>query len=102
MRDSPTGGPKVWTGNYLDGYKALNKLIQGSAADQTKAALADAYEADIKLGIQVHDELDMTIYNRREAKELAEIMCECAPLNVPTVVDVEVGPNWGEIKKVAI
>lgn len=102
MKDSPTGGPKVWTGNYLDGYKALNKLIQGSAADQTKAALADAYEAGIKLGIQVHDELDMTIYNRREAKDLAEIMCECAPLNVPTVVDIEIGDSWGEIKKVSI
>jgi len=98
MKDNPDGGPQIWTGNYLDGYKALNKLIQGSAADQTKMALVEAYENGIKVGIQVHDELDLTIYERKEADELAEIMRECAPLRVPSVVDVEIGPNWGEIK----
>lgn len=98
MMDNPEGGPKVWTGNYLDGYKSLNKLIQGSAADQTKMALAESYEQGIAVGIQVHDELDLTIYNRKEADELAEIMRECAPLRVPSAVDIEIGPNWGEIK----
>ncbi len=98
MRDNPEGGPQIWTGNYLDGYKALNKLIQGSAADQTKMALVQAYEQGIKVGIQVHDELDLTIYARKEADELAEIMRECVPLRVPSAVDIEIGPNWGEIK----
>mgnify|MGYP003673189116 CR=1 FL=1 len=98
MKDNPEGGPDIWTGNYLDGYKALNKLIQGSAADQTKLALAIAHESGIKVGIQVHDELDMTIYNRKEAEDLAEVMTECAPMRVPSMVDIEIGPNWGEIK----
>ena len=98
MKDNPEGGPQIWTGNYLDGYKALNKLIQGSAADQTKMALVEAHEAGIKVGIQVHDELDLTIYKRKEADELAEIMRECVPLRVPSAVDIEIGPNWGEIK----
>jgi len=98
MKDNPSGGSQVWTGNYLDGYKALNKLIQGSAADQTKMALVEAYEAGIKVGIQVHDELDLTIYDRSEAERLAEIMRECVPLRVPSAVDIEIGPNWGEIK----
>jgi DNA polymerase I-like protein with 3'-5' exonuclease and polymerase domains len=98
MKDNPQGGERVWTGNYLDGYKALNKLIQGSAADQTKAALAEAYEQGVKTQIQVHDELDLTIYNRREAEDLAEIMREAAPLNVPSAVDIEIGPTWAEVK----
>ena len=98
MKDSPGGGPQVWTGNYLDGYKALNKLIQGSAADQTKMALAEAHEQGILVGIQVHDELDLTIYKRKEAEDLAEIMKECVPLRVPSAVDIEIGDSWGTIK----
>ena len=87
----------TWTGNYEDVYKALNKLIQGSAADQTKAALVASDRAGIAVQIQVHDELDLTIYDRKEAEELAEIMRESAPLSLPSAVDIEIGPNWGEI-----
>ena len=98
MKDNPNGGQQVWSGNYLDGYKALNKLIQGSAADQTKMALATAHEEGIKVGIQVHDELDLTIYSRKEAEDLAEIMRECVPMRVPSAVDIEIGDSWGTIK----
>ena len=56
-------------------YKALNRLIQGSAADQTKKAMVDIYE---QLGIvpliQVHDELDCSVKNEKEAKDIKEIM----------------------------
>ena len=78
-------------------HKALNKLIQGSSADQTKKAMVLADEAGLKIQLQVHDELNMTIYDHQEALQLAEIMRTAVPCNVPAKVDIEVGPNWGEI-----
>lgn len=87
-----------WTGNYLDGFKALNKLIQGSAADQTKAAMVEAYENGIPLGCQVHDELNFTYYDPSQVKDLHDIMINAAPLRVPSKVDVECGTSWGTIK----
>jgi DNA polymerase I-like protein with 3'-5' exonuclease and polymerase domains len=86
-----------WTGNYLDGFKALNKLIQGSAADQTKAVMADAFEAGIPIQLQCHDELDFSFSDPSEVKQLHDIMVNAAPLRVPTVVDVECGPNWSDL-----
>ena len=38
-------------------YKALNKLIQGSAADMTKKSMLELYKEGIVAHIQVHDEL---------------------------------------------
>jgi DNA polymerase I-like protein with 3'-5' exonuclease and polymerase domains len=38
-------------------YKALNKIIQGSAADMTKKAMVDLHKEGIVPHIQVHDEL---------------------------------------------
>jgi DNA polymerase I-like protein with 3'-5' exonuclease and polymerase domains len=84
-------GNRNWT------YKALNRLIQGSAADQTKAAMVQADRAGFNLQLQVHDELDLTVEHRQEAEELATIMREAIPVNVPMKVDVEIGPNWGEV-----
>ena len=42
-------------------YKALNKLIQGSAADMTKKAMLELYKEGIIPHIQVHDELDISV-----------------------------------------
>ena len=42
-------------------YKALNKLIQGSAADMTKKAMIELYKEGIIPHIQVHDELDISV-----------------------------------------
>lgn len=86
-----------WTGNYLGVHKALNRLIQGSAADQTKLALVEADKENIPVQLQVHDELDFTRSSEKESDRLAEIMRECVVLQVPSKVDVEVGPNWGDI-----
>jgi len=77
-------------------YKALNRLIQGSAADQTKKAMVDIYE---QLGIvpliQVHDELDCSVKNEKEVKNIKEIMENCVDLHVPSKVDINVGESWG-------
>lgn len=89
---------KDGSGSFDWTHKALNKLIQGSSADQTKKAMVMADDAGIRLQLQVHDELDLTIWDDQEAKHLAEIMRTCVPCNVPAKVDIEVGPNWGEIE----
>lgn len=92
---------KDGSGQFDFTHKALNKLIQGSSADQTKKAMVMADDAGIRLQLQVHDELDLTIWDTQEAEHLAEIMRTCVPCNVPAKVDIEVGPNWGEIKELA-
>ena len=78
-------------------YKALNKLIQGSAADMTKKAMLELYKEGIVPHIQIHDELDLSIENDAQAKKIIEIMEQAVTLEVPNKVDYEVGNNWGEI-----
>jgi len=77
-------------------YKALNRLIQASAADMTKQAMVDVCEAGFIPMLQVHDELAFSVDSPEQAKELAEIMENAVPLQVPNKCDVEVGPSWGE------
>ena len=77
-------------------YKGLNRLIQGSAADQTKAGMIALHKAGFKLLLQVHDEIALSVYSKKEALEAAEIMRTAVDLEVPSKVDVETGPSWGE------
>ena len=79
-------------------YKALNKLIQGSAADMTKKAMIELYKENIVPHIQIHDELDISIKDDKEAKHVVEIMESAVELEIPNKVDYESGKNWGEIK----
>ena len=48
-------------------YKALNRLIQGSAADMTKLAMLGLWEEGIVPHLQVHDEVDISIENTEQA-----------------------------------
>jgi DNA polymerase I-like protein with 3'-5' exonuclease and polymerase domains len=77
-------------------YKGLNRLIQGSAADQTKAGMVALHKAGFKLLLQVHDEVALSVRNIDEARAAAEIMAKAVTLEVPSRVDVETGPSWGE------
>jgi len=79
-------------------YKALNKLIQGSAADMTKKAMIDLYKEGIIPHIQVHDELDISIKDKDHAELIKTVMEQAVTLEVPNKVDYESGPNWGTIK----
>jgi len=79
-------------------YKALNKLIQGSAADMTKQAMLDLYREGIVPHIQIHDELDISVKSPEQAKKIIEIMETCVTLKIPNKVDYESGNSWGEIK----
>ena len=81
-------------------YKALNRLIQGSAADMTKLAMLGLWEEGIVPHLQVHDEVDISIENTLQGKRIVEIMENCVKLTVPLLVDMEVGPSWGEIKEI--
>jgi len=79
-------------------YKALNRLIQASAADMTKKAMVDIYKTGRLPMIQIHDEIAMSVKNIDEANEIAKIMVDAVPLEVPSKCDVEIGPSWGEAK----
>jgi DNA polymerase I-like protein with 3'-5' exonuclease and polymerase domains len=76
-------------------YKGLNRLIQGSAADQTKAAMIALHKAGFRILLQVHDEVAVSVKNREEAEAAAEIMRTAVDLEVPSKVDVEIGTSWG-------
>ncbi len=78
-------------------YKALNKLIQGSAADMTKKAMIDLYKEGIIPHIQIHDELDISVESDGAAKKIIDIMENAVSLEVPNKVDYESGKTWGDI-----
>ena len=78
-------------------YKALNKLIQGSAADMTKKAMLDLYNEGIIPHIQIHDELDISVKDGNQAKKIVEIMENAVTLAIPNKVDYESGKTWGDI-----
>jgi DNA polymerase I-like protein with 3'-5' exonuclease and polymerase domains len=78
-------------------YKALNKLIQGSAADMTKKAMVDLYKEGIIAHIQIHDELDLSVESPEQAKKIIDIMENAVTLEVPNKVDYESGQTWGDI-----
>jgi DNA polymerase I-like protein with 3'-5' exonuclease and polymerase domains len=80
-------------------YKALNKLIQGSAADQTKKAMADCHAEGLLPMLTVHDELCFSVESAEQAAQIKEIMETGLShvLKVPSKVDAEMGANWGEV-----
>lgn len=96
-------GPKV---RRAFTHKALNRLLQGSAADLIKMAMVAVHQAGllerVPMLLTVHDELDFSIPEGAEAQEaVAEIkrlMTGIPGLKVPLMVDAEFGPSWGEVK----
>jgi DNA polymerase I-like protein with 3'-5' exonuclease and polymerase domains len=77
-------------------YKALNRLIQGSAADQTKLAVVECAKEGYVPKLQIHDELCFDVETEEDEKNIKNIMEKCMELKVPSVVDVAIGKNWGE------
>lgn len=89
-------------------HKALNSLLQGSAADIMKEAMRQIWEAGLcdVLGaplLTVHDELDWSVPDTAEAmeaaKEVHRIMETCVPLSVPLRAEAEFGTDWGHLEK---
>ncbi len=98
-------------------YKALNKYIQGSSADQTKTAMVHLYKkGDLSLNVldifyrripgyeppkfktQVHDEVNLSINPNENVQQYQYIMEHCIPLEVEVVADPVVCDNWAEAK----
>ena len=79
-------------------YKALNKLIQGSAADMTKQSMLALYNEGVIPHVQIHDELDISVSGPEESERIIGIMEEAVQLQVPNKVDYEKGEDWGNIK----
>ena len=79
-------------------YKALNKLIQGSAADQTKKAMLDCYNEGLTPMLTVHDELCFSIESEEQASKIKEIMETGMPLAIPSKIDVDIKDHWGDIE----
>ena len=79
-------------------YKALNRLIQGSAADQTKKAMLDCYQAGHTPMLTVHDELCFNIDGTEQANQIKELMENGVELKVPSKIDVDIQKDWGEIE----
>ena len=79
-------------------YKALNRLIQGSSADQTKRAMVECYKEGLCPTLTVHDELCFNIESQEQADKIVEIMTTCVPdLKIPFEVDTALCDNWGEV-----
>lgn len=77
-------------------HKASNKLIQPSAAYQTKRALIETYKAGHIFEVTIHDENGYSVESHDQAVQIGKIMEECVPLYVPSVVDIEIGTSWGD------
>jgi len=81
-------------------YKSLNRLIQGSAADQTKQAMIDCYKAGQLPILQIHDELCFSVGNDNDIKIIKQKMENAIEhLKVPFTVDIALGRSWGEAKE---
>ena len=81
-------------------YKALNRLIQASAADMTKQAMINVCKAGVLPMLQIHDELAFSVDTAEQARELANVMEQAVPLSVPNKCDIDIGPSWGEATEV--
>jgi DNA polymerase I-like protein with 3'-5' exonuclease and polymerase domains len=79
-------------------YKALNRLIQGSGADQTKQAMLDMDAAGHFLQLSVHDEVTASVSGPEEAEKIRRIMEQAVQLEVPSIAEVSIGETWGSVK----
>ena len=78
-------------------YKALNRLIQGSAADQSKQAMINLYNEGLTPLIQIHDELTLSFDGSEEIKnKIISTMENAIKLSVPSKVDCDLGKSWGD------
>jgi len=90
-----------WYGKRVrraDTRKAMNRLIQGSAARQVKKAMLDCYRAGYIPMLQIHDELAFSFTRLEQGEEVAQIMRDTIKVSVPMRVDAEWGEVWGTAK----
>lgn len=86
-------------------HKALNRRLQGSAADLMKVAMWRCWKDGIfdETGVPrltVHDELDFSDPGGRDKafREMKHIMETAIPLSIPVIAECDVGPDWGHVE----
>ena len=95
------GSKHPWYGKRIkraDTHKAMNRLIQGSAARQMKIAMAECWSEGFTPMLQMHDELSFSLSDPKIGERISEIMRTCVTTKVPMLVDAEWGPTWGTAK----
>ncbi|MDC0062271.1 DNA polymerase I [Pseudomonadota bacterium] len=84
---------------------AINAPLQGSAADIIKKAMIDvdhwigADNSDIKMIMQVHDELIFEVkkaFASDAIEQVTSLMESAVKLEIPLIVDANKGANWNE------
>lgn len=87
-------------------HKALNRRLQGSAADMMKMAMWRCYKDGVfnETGIPrltVHDELDFSDPGGKDAafREMKHILENAMPLRIPIKADCDIGPDWGHVEE---
>ena len=84
---------------------AINAPLQGSAADIIKKAMIDVdrwigdNNSDIKMIMQVHDELIFEVkkdHAQKALEKIVKIMEKAVKLDIPLIVDASIGLNWNE------
>ena len=84
---------------------AINAPVQGSAADIIKIAMIQIDQwlsnnkSDIKMIMQVHDELVFEIPEKNataDVENIIKIMKNCVSLNLPLEVNYGIDKNWGD------
>lgn len=80
-------------------YKALNAVIQGTAAEQMKTAMVNCYREGFRPNVTLYDELGASLETEAQAKRMCEIMESAIEFEVPHLVEGFLGDNWaGENK----
>lgn len=88
---------------------AINMPLQGTAADLMKMAMIKIQQTlpklcpTAKIILQVHDELVLEVPQKdlkKVANQVQKTMENIYQLPVPLKVDLEAGPNWGNLKKI--
>ena len=86
--------------------EAVNTVFQGSASDLIKLSqneIMNQYKDnnDVKMLLQIHDELIFEIKDDKKDKiieNIKNIMENIFTLEVPLTVSIAIGDNWGELK----
>lgn len=102
-REEGTAPPSTGV-TRADTFKALNALVQGSAADLMKKAMVNIHESGLfdvlTPHLTVHDELDVSVPRTKKGRkawgELIQMMETAIPFKVPIVADQTTGKSWGE------
>jgi len=91
----PWYGRRLWR---AETYKALNVLIQSSAAIQTKEWMRACYREGVVPLLQMHDSLDLSVSSPGIPEMVARLGVDIIKLDVPMKVDVNYGRTWGDAK----